>query len=150
MIAGSLKRKNESNGMRKVYFLTERTFFWKIWAFEQRVFWRMEVFWQNMGMRTVMFSWKLGKKGIILTFLAHPNKSKKCSILQSRFEKNRLFWGEGSILYTRFDKTIQFRGEYPIIGLKSWKFIDITVVFWEKIDYRGGGGNWAFVAPVGI
>ena len=54
-------------GIWAACFLENGRFFDKIWAWEQ---------W--------FFPEKSGKKGIILTFLAHPNKSKKCLILQAR------------------------------------------------------------------
>ena len=54
------------------YLLLEWTFFFTKYGHENIVFfWEYRLFGQNVGMRAVTFSWKNGKKGILLTFLAH-------------------------------------------------------------------------------
>ena len=46
-------------------------FFHKIEAREHSSFREYTFLWQNVGIRAVFFSWKIGKKDIISTFLAH-------------------------------------------------------------------------------
>ena len=57
--------------MRGSCFWENREFFDKIWAWALRIFWRLDIFLQNMGMKAVIFREKTGKKGILLTSLAH-------------------------------------------------------------------------------
>ena len=65
-ITGDLYEKAEKNDMRAQCFLENRSYFDKIWAWEQFFYLNRRFFWQYMGIRAVIFSWKMGKKDILL------------------------------------------------------------------------------------
>ena len=93
----------------------------------------MDVFLQKMGMRVVVFSWKIGKNGMLLTFLVYN----LVKFWQSWSFFGQIWVRQQVVFHDKFEKKLY----ESTVCFRELRFFD-KIWTWEQFVFRGLAFCW--------